>query len=67
MTYYPSQNIADILPEGSRVYIVQPGDTIYSIGLQFGVLFEEIIRLNSVPQPDLIYPGQRLIIPAVRP
>jgi LysM repeat protein len=52
-------------PPGGKVYIVQPGDTLYSIAERFNVPLDAIIRLNNIPRPDLIYPGQRLIIPAV--
>ncbi|MBM7581883.1 LysM repeat protein [Caldicoprobacter guelmensis] len=51
-------------PPGGKVYIVQPGDTLYSIAEKFNVPLDALIRLNNIPRPDLIYPGQRLLIPA---
>jgi LysM repeat protein len=51
-------------PPGGKVYIVRPGDTLYSIAEKFNVPLDALIRLNNIPRPDLIYPGQRLLIPA---
>lgn len=51
-------------PPGGRTYIVQPGDTLYTIAERFNVPLDALIRLNNIPRPDLIYPGQRLLIPA---
>jgi spore coat assembly protein SafA len=44
-------------------YVVQPGDTIFSIARKFNTSVEAIITRNSITNPSLIYPGQRLIIP----
>ena len=66
---YPGQRIfvpgvsAPQPPTGGQVYVVQPGDTLYSIAQKFNVSMEEIIRLNNISRPDLVYPGQRLLIP----
>jgi LysM repeat protein len=66
---YPGQRIiipgveAPEPPAGGEIYIVKEGDTLYSIADQFNVSIGEIIQLNNIPRPDLIYPGQRLLIP----
>lgn len=66
---YPGQQIfvpgveAPEPPAGGRIYIVQEGDTLYSIAERFNVGIDQIIRLNDIPRPDLIYVGQRLLIP----
>jgi LysM repeat protein len=44
------------------VHIVQPGDNLYRIGLQYGVSWIDIQRTNQLPSAT-IYAGQRLIIP----
>lgn len=44
-------------------YRVQEGDTIYDIAERFGVLAEDIVRLNSLNDPDQLLPGQELLIP----
>lgn len=48
---------------GIRQVTVQPGDTLRGIAKQVGSSFEEIARINSIQNPDLIYPGQILQVP----
>ncbi|ADL06837.1 DUF3794 and LysM peptidoglycan-binding domain-containing protein [Thermosediminibacter oceani] len=45
------------------IYIVQKGDTLWKIAKRYNVTLEAIIQANNLENPDLIYPGQRLIIP----
>jgi LysM repeat protein len=49
---------------GERVYIVQPGDNLFRIGLKFNMLWTVIAARNGITNPNAIYPGQRLIIPS---
>lgn len=51
-------------PDGAIVHIVQPGDTLYGIALQYGVPVEQIEQLNagSIGPNKLIYVGQELVI-----
>ncbi len=51
-------------PGGPIVHVVQAGEGIYAIARKYGVSPESIIRANNLANPDLIYPGQELIIPA---
>lgn len=44
-------------------YIVQFGDTLYSISVQYDVTMMDIARANELPGFDQIYAGQELIIP----
>ena len=46
-----------------RIYIVRSGDSVWKIANMFGVSMEAIIAANNLKNPDLIYPGQKLIIP----
>lgn len=48
---------------GPGTYIVEPGDTIESIALRFGVAVESIIALNNLANPDALEIGQTLVIP----
>lgn len=50
-------------PPPSGVYIVQPGDTLWSIARRFGTTVEAIAWVNGIINPNYIYVGQRLIIP----
>ncbi len=48
-------------------YIVQRGDTLAAIARRFGVTAEAIARLNNITNPNLIFAGQELLIPAIAP
>ena len=43
-------------------HIVQKGDTISSISRQYGVTFRSLLELNNLDNPELISPGQRIIL-----
>lgn len=51
-----------VTPAG-RIYIVRSGDTVWKIANMFGVSMEAIISANNLKNPNLIFPGQQLIIP----
>jgi len=44
------------------VYVVQPGDTLYSIARRFGTTVQAIAQANHIINPNRIYVGQRLVI-----
>lgn len=50
--------------EGSsqKVYIVKSGDTLSSIAAKFGTTYQKIARDNNISNPNIIYPGQKLVI-----
>ncbi len=48
---------------GSTEYVVQPGDNLNRIARQFGVSAAEIARANGITNPNILFVGQRLIIP----
>jgi murein DD-endopeptidase MepM/ murein hydrolase activator NlpD len=50
-----------------EVYVVQPGDTLFSIALRFGLTASDITAANNLSNPNLIFVGQRLVIPGDRP
>jgi len=58
-------------PDGAIVHIVQPGDTLFGIALQYDVPVEQIEQLNagSIGPNNLIRVGQELVIaiPSVTP
>ncbi len=43
-------------------YIVQRGDTLSEIALKFGTTVQELVELNNIANPNLIFPGQVLKI-----
>jgi LysM repeat protein len=67
---YPGQRIfipgipAPVPQTGGRIYIVQPGDTLFTIAENYNSSVDILSELNNIDNPDLIYPGQRIIIPA---
>ncbi len=50
-------------PPEAIIYTVQPGDALYSIAQQFGTNIENILAFNYLPNPDMLYIGQQLVIP----
>ena len=48
--------------QGNNIYVVQPGDNLYSISQEFGVTVDELAKLNGIDAPDLIYPGETIAI-----
>jgi len=47
----------------NRTHVVQPGETLGSIAIRYGVTVDELAFVNGITNPNLIYPGQVLIIP----
>lgn len=57
--------IPDDLSRGTEItYTVQPGDTLAGIASLFNSTVEEIIDENNLEDPNAIFVGQQLIIPA---
>lgn len=46
----------------NREYIVKSGDTLSGIAAKFGTNYQKIAADNGIANPNLIYPGQKLII-----
>ena len=51
-------------PSGGFYYTVKCGDTLGNIGWRYGWGALTLARVNGIPNPDRIYPGQVLWIPA---
>lgn len=47
------------------IYIVQPGDTLYSISLRFGISMDDLMAANGIANPNLLSVGQQLVIPGL--
>lgn len=43
-------------------YTVQSGDTLSAIARRYGTTVQELVDINNIQNPDLIYPGERLRI-----
>ena len=44
-------------------YTVRPGDTLWAIARRFGTTVQELVNLNGIADPNLIYPSQVLRLP----
>lgn len=47
----------------SGTYVVQSGDTLSGIALRFGTTVQELVQLNDISNPNLIYVGEILKLP----
>lgn len=43
-------------------YTIRRGDTLWGISRKYGVSVQNIVSWNNIQNPNLIYPGQRLIL-----
>ncbi|HID61638.1 MAG TPA: LysM peptidoglycan-binding domain-containing protein [Anaerolineae bacterium] len=60
---YPTCAPPSAIP-GATVYIVRPGDTLYSIARRYRTTVAAIAWANGIANPRCIWAGQRLVIPA---
>lgn len=51
-------------PQGWLSYVVQPGDTLYSLALRYDISIQEIMEVNCLAS-DYLYAGQRLYLPSL--
>ncbi len=49
---------------GTTIYVVRRGDTLSSIARRFNTSVYALMQLNGISNPDRIYAGQRLRVPA---
>lgn len=64
---YNYQAIQDIVNQKlgenkQQTYTVKKGDTLSAIANKFGTTYQEIARKNGISNPNLIFPGQVIII-----
>lgn len=50
-------------PDGSGVHVVAAGETLSAIARCYGTTVTALVQANHIANPNLIFPGQRLIIP----
>ena len=49
-------------PGDGKQYLVQRGDTLYSIAFRYGLDYRKVAAANNIPAPYTIYPGQRVTL-----
>ena len=47
---------------GKTYYTIKRGDTLWKIARSYGTTVQNLIQWNNIKTPNLIYPGQRLIL-----
>ena len=47
---------------GNTIYLVRNGDTLSEIAQKYGTTVNELVRLNSIQNPNLIYVGEKIRI-----
>jgi murein DD-endopeptidase MepM/ murein hydrolase activator NlpD len=63
---YPYQIVtAQDAPPSGPVYVVQSGDTFYSIAIKFGVTIDEIVNANPQIDPNYLSVGMEVVIPGL--
>ena len=61
--FWPDAASAAPVHDEAVTYVVKSGDTLRSIAARYGTTIGAIVRANGLKNPDVIYPGQRLVIP----
>ena len=47
---------------GNIIYLIRQGDTLSGIAQRYGTTVNELVRLNDIQNPNLIYVGEKLRI-----
>jgi LysM repeat protein len=50
-------------PDSSRTHRVKSGDTVYGIALQYGIDWQELLRVNDLDEDSLLQLDQQLTLP----
>lgn len=51
-------------PQPEQYYIVKRGDNLTKIARMYGVTVADLVKWNNIKNPNLIFPGQKIIIKA---
>jgi 5'-nucleotidase / UDP-sugar diphosphatase len=50
--------------EQTTTYTVEPGDMLWKIAKKFNTTLNKLVELNKLKNANLIFSGQKLIVPA---
>jgi murein DD-endopeptidase MepM/ murein hydrolase activator NlpD len=59
----PAAAVAQQADPSVTIHVVQRGETLFRIALNYGVTVQEIASLNAIVDPSNIQVGQRLLVP----
>lgn len=55
----------EVTPENKgNTYVVEDGDVLWKIAKKFGLTWQKLAEYNELKNPNLILPGQKILIPA---
>ncbi len=60
-------SLASPLNACAAYHVVQAGENLFRIGLQYGITFDMLMQANGILNPNLVYIGQTLCIPGTAP
>ena len=58
-----ARNGTVVAADDETTYVVQPGDTVWRLAQRFGTTVDELVNLNDIRNPDLIFVDQVLTLP----
>jgi LysM repeat protein len=61
----PPMNGDDPTPS-MTIYIIQRGDTLWKIAKRYNTTVDAVINANNIQNPDMLMPGQQIVIPRYR-
>lgn len=50
-------------PQLFQVYVIEKGDTAYSIAQAHNTNYKDLLQLNGLLETDYLYPGQEILVP----
>ncbi len=69
-TITPTPTVSAFSPElqqaAGQKHVVQPGETLLRISYRYGVPWQTLAQLNSLPDPDRLAVGEQLTVPVTR-
>jgi LysM repeat protein len=60
-------NNEEEVEDGYIIYIVKERDTLGKIARTHNTTVDVLVRINNIPDPDFIFPGEKLRIPQGSP
>jgi murein DD-endopeptidase MepM/ murein hydrolase activator NlpD/LysM repeat protein len=63
----PLPPTATPLPPGPFIHVIEGGDTLFGLALEYDVTMEDILIANSMSASDILHIGQEVIIPIEPP
>ena len=58
------ENVKKPLAGGTTTIIIQSGDTLTELAIEYNTTVERLVELNNIPNPNLIFAGATLIVPS---